>query len=93
MKKARENIDEFSRHEVYDRASLVLELFADAVQEHPVVMGDKVLAAEAQKAADALYNFYNLAAQRLMANDLGKGQKQNSRARKRRASRSSTARR
>lgn len=40
--------------------------------EHPVVAGDKSLLAEAEKASDALYRFYNVAAGKLMASAAAK---------------------
>src|SRR5439155_648757 len=67
MKRKKKAFDEFSRHEVYDRASIVLHLFCSFVAEHPVVAGDKALSAEAQKVCDAIYAFYNAAATKLMA--------------------------
>jgi len=67
MKRNRNRFDQFSRHEVYDRASVVLELFCRSVAEHPMVAGDKELSAEAEKVSDAIYEFYNKAASRLMA--------------------------
>jgi hypothetical protein len=66
LKRAKSKLDEFSRHEVYDRASIVLDLFCTSVAEHPVVRADKALSAEAEKAIDALYRFYNKAATKLM---------------------------
>jgi hypothetical protein len=66
LKRAKPKFDEFSRHEVYDRASIVLDLFSSSVAEHPVVLADKALSAEAEKAFDALYGFYNKAATTLM---------------------------
>lgn len=67
MKREANTLDEFSRHEVYDRASIVLDLFCASVAEHPVVAGDKALAAEAGKVVDAIYGFYNSAAMKLMS--------------------------
>ena len=66
MKRSRKPFDDFSRHEVYDRASVVLDLFSRSVAEHPVIAANKTLSAEADKVTDALYDFYNLAAQTLM---------------------------
>lgn len=66
-KQSRRRFDEFSRHEVYDRASVVLELFCNSVAEHPLVAGDKELSAAAEKVSDTIYQFYNMAAGRLMA--------------------------
>lgn len=66
MKRKHNGFDQFSRHEVYDRASLVLELFSSAVAEHPVVASDKELSAAAEKAIDAIYEFYSKAAATLM---------------------------
>lgn len=65
-KRRRKTFDDFSRHEVYDRASVVLDLFCSSVAEHPVIAADKALSAEADKVTDALYSFYNVAAQTLM---------------------------
>lgn len=67
MKHKRKQFDQLARHEVYDRASIVLELFCEYVQEHPVVAADKALSAEADKVSDAIYQFYNTAATKLMA--------------------------
>jgi len=65
-KRKRKMFDDFARHEVYDRASVVLDLFCGSVAEHPLVAGDRTLSAEAEKATEALYQFYNIAAQKLM---------------------------
>src|SRR5207248_7068822 len=67
MERRRNRFDEFSRHEVYDRASVVLELFSSSVAEHPVVTADPTLSAEAQKTIDAIYQFYSISAPKLMA--------------------------
>ena len=67
MKRSRQRFDQFSRHEVYDRASIVLDLFSNSVAGHPVVTSDKELSAAAQKAIDAIYQFYNTLATKLMA--------------------------
>lgn len=67
MGRNRNHFDEFSRHEVYDRASVVLDLFCSSVAEHPVVTGDKSLSAEAERVTDAIYRFYHKAATKLMA--------------------------
>jgi hypothetical protein len=80
MKHKRKQFDEFSRHEVYDRASIVLELFCTSVAEHQVVAQDKALCAEAEKVSDAIYRFYNLAADKLMPSAATKMAKRNKRA-------------
>lgn len=61
-----EKPDTFARHEVYDRASLILELWDDKIVEHPVVEQDPELAAMAKAAEDAMSDFYQRAAQKLM---------------------------
>ncbi len=66
MKRKPKQFDEFHRHEVYDRASVILDLFSRSIAEHPVVENDKELAAEAEKACDALYRFYSKAAVKFM---------------------------
>jgi hypothetical protein len=75
MKRSKPKCDDFSRHEVYDRASVVLDLFCASVAGHPVVSGDKILAAEAEKVTDALYQFYNSAAEKLMPHGTGEARK------------------
>ncbi|HZL35114.1 MAG TPA: hypothetical protein VFC78_07380 [Tepidisphaeraceae bacterium] len=71
MKRGSRQFDDFSRHEVYDRASVVLELFESSVADHPVVTSDKSLSAEAEKVTDAIYRFYRKAAAKLLPEDVG----------------------
>jgi hypothetical protein len=61
-----EGTDEFSRHEVYDRASVVMGMFDSYVVEHDVVRAVPVLRESADKALAALMDFYQLAAAVLM---------------------------
>ncbi|HXE52993.1 MAG TPA: hypothetical protein VN541_08265 [Tepidisphaeraceae bacterium] len=66
MKRRREQFDAFSRHEVYDRAFAVQHLW-ELVEEHPVVVADHVLSAEAARVGEAIAAFYQKAAQRLIS--------------------------
>lgn len=58
-------VDAFSKHEVYDRASVVNALWYDSVREHPVVEADPELASLADRASDAMVEFYVRAASKL----------------------------
>jgi mannitol-1-phosphate/altronate dehydrogenase len=50
--------DEFSKHEVVDRAHVCQEMFNLMVAEHSLVEKDPELAEEAAKVTEALGNFY-----------------------------------
>jgi len=68
MKRRPEKFDAFSRHEVYDRAFAVQHLW-ELVEDHPVVVADKALAAEAARVSEAIATFYQKAAQKLIPHD------------------------
>ena len=53
-------IDEFHKHEVIDRSSVIRDTWATHVMEHIVVVSDKQLKAQAQKAFDEIEAFYQL---------------------------------
>jgi hypothetical protein len=61
--------DAFARHEVYDRAALVLDLWNSKVREHTVVERDPELDALAEAAGDAMSAFYQRAAAKLMPDE------------------------
>ena len=52
----------FFDHELTERASIVFELWAEKVLEHPRVQQDPKTLARAQKINDMLYGFYSDAA-------------------------------
>ncbi|MBJ7410101.1 MAG: hypothetical protein JHD15_07005 [Phenylobacterium sp.] len=54
-------LDEFGRHEVLDRASLLMQTWDSFILEHGYVQATPELAAAAQKAFDGLHDFYQLA--------------------------------
>jgi hypothetical protein len=61
--------DAFARHEVYDRAALVVDLWNSRVAEHTVVEADPELAAMAEAAGNAMSDFYQRAAEKLMPDE------------------------
>lgn len=66
MKRRPDQFDALSRHEVYDRAFAVQHLW-ELVEDHPVVVADKALSAEAARVSEAIAAFYQKAAQRLIS--------------------------
>lgn len=58
--------DAFSRHEVYDRAALICDLWAGRIMEHKVVADDPELAAKAEAALEAMMHFYQFSSAKLM---------------------------
>ncbi len=51
-------LDEFHRHEVLDRGHVVREIWGEYVLDHPVVQNDPELLEVAQRAFEAVCEFY-----------------------------------
>ena len=55
-------LDKFGYHEVIDRSFLLLEMFYDFVDSHPVVKKNQALREKSDEIGTALAEFYQLAA-------------------------------
>lgn len=62
-------LDQFGRHEVLDRASVLMQTWDSFILEHGFVQATPELAAAAQKAFDGLHDFYQLAGKLTLDSD------------------------
>ena len=56
------SVTEWHLHEVMDRTSVILETFAEKVEQHKAVQADPAFAKQAARVTDALARFYQIAA-------------------------------
>ena len=52
------HIDEFSYHEVLDRASIIADMFEKQILQHDAVSKECKMKVEAEKICGLLHNFY-----------------------------------
>ena len=56
----KDKVDEFHKHEAFDRAHLAMDQFHEYVQTHPAIQENEMLKDEADRTFVQLYKFYSL---------------------------------